>query len=326
MTAVSGAGTGRSSVSGRSPLLTLVLLAAMVAAGCGAGPGQEAGNVELLVTRDYGEQELLRLPEPEQSGGDTVMRLLQRNAEVETRYGGGFVQAIDGLAGGQENGRSVDWFFYVNGIEAEEGAASREVEDGAKVWWDRRDWGAAQRVPAVVGAFPEPFRTGEKGRRFPVRIECSDLESDACNQVYERFTELGIVAARGGLGTSGGDETIRVVVGPWSDVRDRDTVARSLSEGPRVNGIFARMRDGGRTLVTLDDRGREVQRLGAGTGLIAAGRDGEFPPTWLVTGTDDAGVESAIAALDESALEAKYALAISEDRGVPLPEREGRAP
>lgn len=317
--------TGCSSVSARSAAVAAVL-AALLAAGCGAGAGQQAGNVELLVTRDYGADELLRLPEPEQAGGETVMRLLQRNADVTTRYGGGFVQSIDGLAGGREGGRPVDWFYYVNGIEAEEGAASREVEDGAKVWWDRRDWGAAQRVPAVVGAFPEPFRTGEKGRRYPVRIECSDLEGDACQRVYERFTELGIVAARGGLGTSGGDKTLRVVVGPWRDVEGRDRIAQTLADGPRVNGIFARMENDGRTLVTLDDRGRDVQRLRAGTGLIAAGRDGEFPPTWLVTGTDDAGVLSAITALDESALEAKYALAISDERGVPLPEREGRAP
>lgn len=303
-----------------------VALAAVFAVGCGAGPGQQAGDVELLVTRDYGAQELVRLAAPEQSGGETVMRLLQRNAEVTTRYGGGFVQSIDGLEGGREGGRPVDWFYYVNGIEAEEGAASRKVEDGASVWWDRRDWGAAQRVPAVVGAFPEPFRTGEKGRRYPVRIECSDLQGDACQRVYDRFTELGIVVARGGLGTSAGDETLRVLVGPWREIEGRDEVARTLDEGPRVNGIFARMEDDGRALVTLDDRGREVQRLGAGTGLIAAGRDGFFPPTWLVTGTDDAGVQSAIGALDESALEGKYALAISEDRGVPLPEREGRAP
>ena len=45
------------------------------------------------------------------------MRLLQRNFDVKTRYGGGFVQQIDGVAGGREGGRRVDWFYYVNGIE-----------------------------------------------------------------------------------------------------------------------------------------------------------------------------------------------------------------
>lgn len=304
----------------------LAVAAALGAAGCGAGPGQQAGDVELLVTNDYGARELLRLGQPSTRGDDTVMRLLQRNAEVKTRYGGGFVQSINGLAGGRERGRPVDWFYYVNGIEAEEGAADRDVDDGDQVWWDRRDWGAAQRVPAVVGSFPEPFKTGIKGRRLPVRIECSDMESKACDAVYQRFTDLGIVAARGGLGTSGGDETLRVLVGPWADLRDLDRVSQLLADGPKASGVFARFEEGGRRLVTLDAQGRDRRTLGAGTGLIAAGRDGDLPPTWLVTGTDAAGVDAAALALDESALEGKYALAISEERGLPLPERTRVAP
>jgi hypothetical protein len=309
----------------RLPLLVLAV-AALTSSACGAGPGQQAGDVELLVTNDYGARELVRLGQPKRGGDDTVMRLLQRNAKVTTRYGGGFVQSVDGLAGGRERGQPVDWFYYVNGVEADEGATSRKVEDGAKIWWDRRDWGAAQRVPAVVGSFPEPFKTGEKGRRLPVRIECSEVGSSACDAVYERFTELGIVAARGGLGTSGGDTTLRVLVGPWTELRGRDRFSQLLADGPRASGVFARFEDGGRTLVTLDSRGRTRRTLGARTGLIAAGRDGLFPPTWVVTGTDAAGVDSAVLALDESALEAKYAVAVSDDRGVPLPERTRVAP
>lgn len=304
----------------------LALAAALGAAGCGAGPGQQAGDVELLVTNDYGARELVRLGQPETSGDDTVMRLLQRNAKVTTRYGGGFVQSIDGLAGGRERGRPVDWFYYVNGVEAEEGAADRDVDDGDQVWWDRRDWGAAQRVPAVVGSFPEPFRTGVKGRRLPVRIECADPGSQACDDVYQRFTDLDIIAARGGLGTSGGDETLRVLVGPWDELQRRDRVSQLLADGPKASGVFARFEDGGRRLVTLDSRGRDRRTLGAGTGLVAAGRDGDLPPTWVVTGTDAAGVDAAVLALDESALEGKYALAISQDRGLPLPERTRVAP
>lgn len=304
----------------------LIVLAALGAAGCGVGPGQKAGDVQIIVTRDYGARELLRVDAPEQGGDDTVMRLLQRNADVKTRYGGGFVQSIDGLAGGREGGRPVDWFYYVNGVEAEEGASSTKVHDGEQIWWDRHDWGAAQRVPAVVGSFPEPFKTGIDGKRLPVRIECSDVKAKACDAVSDAFQKLGIVAARGGLGTASGEETLRVVVGPWADVESLDQVAASLAKGPKASGVFARFEDEGRTLATLDAQGRTVQRLGAGTGLVAAGRDGENPPTWLLTGTDAAGVDSAVTALDESALQEKFALAVSQGRGVSLPERERRVP
>ena len=53
------------------------------------------------------------------------MRLLQSKYDVKTRYGGGFVQAIDGARGREGDGRRVDWFYYVNGIEAPVGAAER---------------------------------------------------------------------------------------------------------------------------------------------------------------------------------------------------------
>ncbi len=91
------------------------------------------------------------------------MRLLQRNApKVTTRYGGSFVQSIDGISGGGSGGTS-DWFFYVNGIEADKGATSIKVHQGDRIWWDYRDWGVTDDIPAVVGSFPEPFLHGVDG-------------------------------------------------------------------------------------------------------------------------------------------------------------------
>ena len=88
------------------------------------------------------------------------MSLLIRNARVVTRYSGGFVQSIDGVSGGRERGRPVDWFYYVNGSEAPLGAAATVVHPGDHIWWDRHDWSQTDHVPAVVGSFPEPFVNG----------------------------------------------------------------------------------------------------------------------------------------------------------------------
>ena len=141
------------------------------------------------------------------------MRLLQRNYDVETRYGGGFVQEIDGVAGGRESGRPADWFYYVNGIEAPVGAAERRVAAGERVWWDHHAWEAAQRVPAVVGSFPEPFLTGLEGKRFPVKLVCAgDAERTvrrggeaAAGRRRRRGLALGdpAVAGRGGPARAG---------------------------------------------------------------------------------------------------------------------------
>jgi hypothetical protein len=300
----------------------LALVAALVAAGCGVGAGETPDDVRLTVTDGFGARTLLERPAPDVSGKDTVMRLLQRNAEVETKYGGGFVQAIDGLSGGRDGGRPVDWFYFVNGVLAGEGAASTEVRPGDRIWWDRRDWGVTNTVPAVVGSFPEPFAHGVQGDRLPTRIECSQSVRDACDAVQERFTKLGIVAGKALKGTSeAGGEVLRIAVGTWSEVRG-DAALRQVERGPRASGVYGRFDGDG--FVALDARGREARRLGPGTGVILATRLEDEPPIWAVTGTDAAGVRTAAAAFDETVLNEKFALAIGADGlPVPLPAAKG---
>ena len=152
---------------------------ALLMSGCGLGAGKAPSSVQLLVTRDFGAASVRSWSAPQERGQETVMSLLMRNATVSTRYGGGFVQSIDGLAGGQEGGQPVDWFYYVNGVEAGKGAAATNVHPGDHIWWDRHDWSQTDDVPAVVGSFPEPFLSGLDGKRLPVRVECASAGGQA---------------------------------------------------------------------------------------------------------------------------------------------------
>jgi hypothetical protein len=298
----------------------LVLLLLLPLAGCGFGAGESTGDVTLTVTRDFGETALHEgIDQEKASEGDTVMRLLQRKYDVETRFGGGFVQEIDGVAGGRESGRRADWFYYVNGIEAPVGATERRVSAGERVWWDHHAWDAAQRVPAVVGSFPEPFRTGLEGKRFPVRIVCAGDETRSCDEVQSRLEDAGVKSlTRATLEQSAGEEVLRVLVGRWADVR-RDPVARRLEGGPRTSGVFARTTPTGDSIVLLDEDGQPVRTLRAGGGLVAATTVQAQAPTWVVTGTDDVGVAAAAAALTEDRLEQHFALAVDQGQDVPLP-------
>ena len=107
------------------------------------------------------------------------------------------------------------------------------------------------------------------------------------------LTDLGVLAARGGLRTSRTEQTLRVVVGPWSAARTADTALQRMEDGPRASGVFARPTPDGRRIDLLDPRGRATRSAGPGGGLIVATRDGEVAPTWAVTGTDEAGVAAA---------------------------------
>jgi hypothetical protein len=304
----------------------LVLLAlALVLGGCGVGPGDApaGAGTQLTVSRDFGADEMGTSKQEKIPAGETVMRLLQRKFEVETRYGGGFVQKIDGVGGGRRSGRPVDWFFYVNGVEAESGAAARRLSPGDRVWWDHHDWGTAMRIPAVVGSFPEPFVSGTKGKKVPVRIDCGASAQRACREVQKRLEAAG--ATVGGMSTIGSqaeEGVLRLLVGRWAEVR-RDPAARRIEGGPKVSGVYALPSARGDRLALLDPRGATVRTLGAGSGLVAATSFLDQQPTWVVAGIDATGVDAAAAELKESRLRDHFAVAIENGREIPLPLQTG---
>lgn len=279
--------------------------------------------MDLQVTRDYGAVGMVSAA-PSISESDTVMRVLDDQADVETRYGGGFVQSIDGISGGQRDGRRSDWFFYVNGIESPVGSADLDVSDGDRIWWDHHDWTTSMRNPAVVGSWPEPFLHGFEGRDWSTGIYCGGAR-EACARIDRALAAQG-VATGSEPGPEddapGADGEIRVLVGPWQRVSS-DPVARLLAGGPQRSGVFATFSgvEPSVGLTLLDARGRVAEVLTAGAGLIAALRPDEGPPTWVVTGTDARGVAAAVDAFGEP-LRNRFALAAVENEGtvgVPVP-------
>jgi hypothetical protein len=144
--------------------LAALALAGLLAAGCGGGTGGE-GKAALWVTRDRGARALLIRTV---AAGQTAMQALEGEAEVETRYGGRFVQSIDGIEGSTSARR--DWFYFVNGVEADRSAAEYRLRPGDVEWWDFRSWAWRMQEPIVVGAFPEPFLHGYGGSRRPAAV------------------------------------------------------------------------------------------------------------------------------------------------------------
>ena len=295
-----------------------VLMAAGVVVGCGFGPGESSeGVIRLTVTRDYGGERLIEATRSDPPETETVLSVLDREADIETRYGGGFVQSIEGIEGSFDGGRSLDWFFYVNGVESEIGAAEAELRGGDLVWWDHRDWTEAMRVPAVVGSWPEPFRQASAGSvRLAVRVICAGRKLP-CRAAQDALGDAGVSSVITKLGASVPGKSLRLIVGEWDEIA-KDETAGLLARGPQVSGVFARTSN--EKLELLDERGRTA---GSADGLVAATRNGGGPPTWVVTGVSRNGLIDAVAMLDAGKLQDRYAVATSKGTAVPLPVAEG---
>jgi len=286
---------------------------AVAACGFGAGPSS-AGTATLTVTRDYGSRTLVQATDSDPPSSETVIRFLDAQADITTRYGGGFVQSINGLAGTGDS----DWFFYVNGIESPIGSADVQVKGGDRIWWDYRNWSATMSVPAVVGSWPEPFAQASADHPKPVPVECLGVRP-ACDEVSHRLTDAGAKASIVPAGKASTDAP-RVLVGPWPKV-STDPATDQL-RGPASTGVFATFKGatpGHWRLVGLDETGDPTRTFGPSTGLVAALHGSGDEPTWIVTGSGGSAVRRAAGALDSESLGNRYAVAATPGGTVPLP-------
>lgn len=296
-------------------MVAACFVAAVAIAGCGLAAGRGTSQVTLTVTRGFGSARIGSVTAKRVPGSETVMGMLERTFPVSTRHGGAVVESIDGLSGNS----SREWSYYVNGVQAPVGAASTSIHGGDQIWWDLHDWSATESVPAVVGSFPEPFVHGTGGRRLPTALECAGDVGAACKVVSNELAGLGVPVATQLFGTGSGTDSLAVVVGTWRDVHTA-LLAALIERGPSESGIYARFSGpGGDQLALLNPSGHVARTLGAGAGLVAATASDSSEPTWLITGTDAAGVSAAAAALTPARLRDHFALAVQGATEVPVP-------
>jgi hypothetical protein len=260
----------------RRAAATLAVLA-LVLVGCHSKvkPTPPAGKptATLLVTRNFGAGILLA---KRVAPGQSVMTALRAVAPVDTRYGGRFVQSIDGISGSLTHER--DWTYFVNGLEARVGATDVTLYAGDRVWWDFRPWADLPTVPAVIGSFPEPFvnGTGRKQARVEVR------GSDALLAALRRD------GARAGHAAS----SWRVLVGSDASLR-RDPAYRRATGSPLGAGVTVSVRDG--HVVGYAGQGMLAPIPTARAAIFAIRANGGA--TLYVAGVDAAAARAAAAAL-----------------------------
>jgi len=307
-------------------LIFVLLLLAAIFGGCPAPPsaeGDDTVTATVVVTRDFG-RELILTQEVEIEDGTDAMTALQSVPGVETKYGGGFVKAVNGLE--SQESSQLDWFYYINGISLSLGAKDYFLGDGDVEHWDLRDWSYRQFVPAIVGAFPQPFISGVRGKVKPTAVVYDAPFAEEAGALAAKLEEWGVAEV-----TLNGAETPSEAIKGQSNLiivgGAESGLILELNELPKKLGFFAYF-EGGKIMV-LDEKGDPAGEYGAGYGLIQATQNPWNPKgvgsgesvVFMVTGTDDNGVRSAANALinNSDGLSHAYAVLVNNNEIIKIP-------
>ncbi len=298
-------------------LITALLLVMAALSACSPPPSPEAGviTVRVVATRNFGQElmfdETLEVPE-----GTSAMSALMKVSEVETAYGGGFVNAINSVRSGFIGSQSMkmDWFIYINGIQSNTGALDYKLRNGDIQHWDFHDWSFHHFIPAIVGDFPEPFRHGYGGKTNSTIIAYADSLKEDAENLERRLVRLGVsnvsIKRLGELSENEKESCNLLLLGSM----DSEPLSELNQVWNRL-GFFAHFESG--NLVVLNTKGEVVTKYDAGVGLIQATQNPWNPKgigacesvVWLVSGTDEVGVKDAIHALVNRYTEFQYACA-----------------
>ena len=261
-------------------------------AGCGLGEGEERGGaaVELRVTRDFGHEELGTARIENVREDETVMRMLRSEFDIDTRYGGRFVQTIDGLEGAGAGGQR-DWFYWVNGVEGSVGAAEFELSPGDRVQWDWRNWQATHARARDRRRLPRAVRARARGQAPAgaggVREQQSPRPAVTLGRCSRRPAPLPRRLARRARDRDDHQARRRALAGGAD--RPRRVRARGRAGDDRRVRPLRPRRVARSSCSTSGGEVARTVRPGDGVGIVLAMRPLEEELVWLATGLDERG-------------------------------------
>lgn len=275
---------------------------------------------------DHMSEELLSL-QAKVEPGDSVMSFLRRHVRLDTSSGGSFVIQIAGHPALPKMG--CDWFYYVNGLMAEVGAAARKLNPGDHLWWDYHCWENGAMIPGVIGAYPQPFlsqpgQSSDKTSSWHVQILHSpELEREALD-LFESLQHAGVLLRKlssfqPGL-ISKAEQPI-IVLAPWN-ILAIDPYIKEAHENWGKTGFAAEFSATDR-ICPRDWHGNSDTCFADSSVILSLPGPRQGVPLWIVSGTDARAVQDAVEFLCKrpNELRGNASLLITQERVIGLPLR-----
>jgi len=310
-------------------LFSLSLIFLLVISGCQNNHEQLTDNnfkkIDLWVTTGFGSATIdEELKDYQQSY--SIMDILRQTTEVETAYGGGFVQAINGITSTYTNifnsDKKKDWFYWINGLNANVGANDYLPKDGDIIWWDYHDWSHTVGPNAVIGTFPQPFVNGYNEVNNGTEIwytknnepEAETLQKLLLNKNVEKVT-TNLFQQQDLYDRS----KMTILLGEWSELKNNQQLNDLFQQGTKL-GLFAGIKD--QKIYTTYVNGGISESFDSNSVLIVsiAQSPGDTHPLWLIIGLNSEDIEQALTVLqDGQMIKKKVGVVISNGKVFDLP-------
>lgn len=308
----------------RSILFLLIVNAfLLILIGCSREDALEEASIDIIISKDFGSEELdnktIRISE-----GSSVMEVMEKNFDIETAYGGGFINAINGFRSGftgAKDRKKVDWFYYVNGVLAEVGASEYYLKSDDVIIWDYHDWSNSIYLSSVIGAYPRNFTNGHEGNSMKTEI-LHGKDYDGEGKQLEKFLkENGLENIE--LESLNGEELEKgeinsIVIGPWDEISKLSYI-KDVYENGKKAGLFFKLDQRVKALNYKGEVSREYEKAAIITSI--AKEYGLWGRMWLVTGNDKTSIKKALKLLYEEPekIKGKFSVIVTEDEIVNIP-------
>ncbi len=248
-------------------------------------------TVDLWVTKNF-QEEILNKKIPIQD--ESVMKILQDNCTLQRSFAGAFVNQINGVPADLGLEKNSNWFYYINGLMADEGALGYFPKGNDVVWWDFHRWNDTVYVSAVVGAYPQPFKGGYNGKIFKTVLVSTDDLFESAEGLKASLQSQGVkdVEIKNFTQNFYSDEEAQILIGSWEKIQNHSKI-KDIVENCRKSGFFIRFKDS--KLMALDIEGKEKVALAEASAILAIGAGFQVnAPFWIITGTDVTEVKKAV--------------------------------
>ncbi|WP_432663280.1 DUF4430 domain-containing protein [Wukongibacter baidiensis] len=307
-------------------LFPLLIICIFTLVGCSEETVLENAKVNVIISKNFGDEELTskEISVLEES---SVMEVMEGNFDIETAYGGGFINGIDGLKSGftgVKDKKKVDWFYYVNGIVAEVGANEYYLGPNDLVIWDYHDWSKSIYLSSIIGAYPLNFINGHGEGNLKTEILISQDYEKEGNGLFEFLKAEGLES----IETKGlkeeeleNGEINSIVIGTWNEISQFDYI-KDVYENGKKAGLFFKL---GENITALDAKGEISNVYEKGAVITSITKEYGLNGTlWLITGNDEASIKRATRLLYEEPekIKGKFSVIVADDDVISIPTKK----